>query len=83
MNSLISSIVIFSTVLSTIVDYTPEASIAYSKGSPTVLLVEIEKDQAPTSNIWAEGVRSGELFMIFLAYTILLKCGLWSFRYQA
>ena len=65
MNSLISSIVIFSTVLSTIVHYTLEASIAYSKSSPTVLLVEIEKDPAPTSNIGAESVRLGELFTIF------------------
>ena len=76
MNSLFSSIVIVSTFLSTIVYKTPEASIAYSKGSPTVLLVEIEKDPAPTSNIWAESVRLGELFMTFLAYTALLKCRL-------
>ena len=83
MNSFFSSIVIFSTFLSTIVYKTPEAFIAYSKGSPTVLLVEIEKDQASTSNIWAEGIRSGELFLIFLEYMISLKCKLWSFRYQA
>ena len=83
MNSLISSILIFSTVLSTIVDYTPEAYIAYSKGSPTVLLVEIEKDPAPTSNIGAESVRLGNLFMVSFAYTIQLKCGFWFSRYQA
>ena len=47
------------------------------------MLVEIEKDPAPTSNIGAESVRLGELFMIFLVYTTLLKCGLWSCRYQA
>jgi len=82
-NSLISSFVIFSTVLSTIVHYTPAASIAYSKSSPAGLLVEVEKDPAPTSNIGAESARLGELFMIFLAYTILLKCRLWSYRYQA